>query len=85
MVVLDLIDVYSLCMVQKTHISFVGYHWYNSFKNLKALIDDKTWSLYDFLKKLTIEFLVRNTSFNCNSFHGDISLGLHHFSFQCLS
>lgn len=27
-----------------------------------ALIDDKTWSLYNSFKKLTMEFLVRNTS-----------------------
>lgn len=54
-----------LCMVQNIHISFVVYYWANSpssFKSPKALIDDETWSLYNFFKKLSIEFLVKNTS-----------------------
>lgn len=61
---LGLIALYLLYMVQTIHRSCVINYWVNipvSFKNPKALIDDKTGSLHKLFKKLTMEFLVRNT------------------------
>lgn len=54
-----------LYIVQNIHRSIVGYYWISSlpsFKRPMALIDDKTWSLYNSFTELAMESLVRNRS-----------------------